>query len=51
MTMSDLPGAAAPFEPGLYRHFKGKLYEALFVAHDSVRNVPVQEHSDDARSP
>lgn len=23
------------FEPGTYRHFKGGVYEALFLAHDS----------------
>ena len=31
----ELSGQAKNFKPGIYRHFKGGMYEALFVARDS----------------
>jgi hypothetical protein len=31
----ELSGAAKLFKPGIYKHFKGGMYEALYVARNS----------------
>ena len=38
-------------EPGLYRHFKGKTYKVLGVAHhsDDLEDMVVYQHLDDGQ--